>query len=95
MSYYDHAVMIALQLGPWKQHPEPSHNIPARHRNRRIKRLERGDHSPGRPEPEAAKNGDGASREAPGEAGWRLMLWRIAAMLPMVQSKGLTGINKS
>jgi hypothetical protein len=35
MSYYDHATMIAHQLGPWQQRPEPPFDVPARYRKAR------------------------------------------------------------
>lgn len=30
MSYYEHAVLIAMRLGPWSERPGPPFDIPAR-----------------------------------------------------------------
>jgi hypothetical protein len=33
MSYYEHAVLIAMRLGPWSRQPGPPFDIPAHGRN--------------------------------------------------------------
>jgi hypothetical protein len=95
MSYYDHATMIVHRLGPWQPDPEPPFDVPVRYRKRRPKRLAKVGDSPERSGAGTGNSKDSASREIPRNTGWRLLVCRIAALLPLVQSKGLTGSRKA
>lgn len=84
MSYYDHATMIAHRLGQWRHQPQPPFDVPTRHRKRRPTAcdMETGGHKD-------------QVRQPPRKTGWRGLLASVAALLPMVQSRGLSRRGKA